>query len=88
MCDFLSIHRWGNLLTFQPPEMNEKVWFMRTSLRCRKIKEVRKVVQSLPSIAYPVGQSPLLVINKLIAGPYPIPEFVQKELEDIFEENM
>jgi hypothetical protein len=61
---------------------------MRTTLRCRKIKEVRKVVQSLSSIAYPVGQSPLLVINKLIAGPYPIPEYVQKELEDIIDENM
>ncbi len=76
------------MLIFQPPERNEKVWFMRTTLRCRKIKEVRKVVQSLSSIAYPVGQSPLLVINKLIAGPYPIPEYVQKELEDIIDENM
>ncbi|XP_046439714.1 F-box only protein 21-like [Daphnia pulex] len=37
----------------------------------------------MSSVAYPLGQSPLIVINELIAGSYPIPEYVQNELEEI-----
>ena len=81
MCDFLSFFRWGNFLSQLPN--NKGVWFERTTLRCRKAKEVQKVVQNMSSIAYPVGQSPFNVIDKLIAGPFPIPECVQNELEEM-----
>nr|CAH0107282.1 unnamed protein product [Daphnia galeata] len=75
------IERWGNFLSQLPN--NKGVWFERTTLRCRKAKEVQKVVQNMSSIAYPVGQSPINVIDKLIAGPFPIPECVQNELEEM-----
>jgi F-box protein 21 len=52
-------------------------------MRFNKAKEVQKAVQNMSSVAYPLGQSPLIVINKLIAGPYPIPECVQNELEEM-----
>jgi F-box protein 21 len=35
------------------------------------------------SLAY---QSPLIVINKLIVGSYPIPEYVQNELEELISD--
>lgn len=81
------MHRWGNFIS-QPPKETEKIWFEWTTLRCREAKEVQKIVKSMSSIAYPSGESPLIVINKLIAGPYPIPEFVQNELEEIISNNM
>ncbi len=52
-------------------------------MRLKKAKEVQKAVQNMSSVAYPLGQSPLIVINELIAGSYPIPEYVQNELEEI-----
>jgi F-box protein 21 len=54
-------------------------------MRLKKAKEVQKAVQNMSSVAYPLGQSPLIVINKLIAESYPIPisEYVQNELEEI-----
>jgi F-box protein 21 len=70
------LFRWGN-------PGNKGVWFERTTLRCKKAREVQKVVQNMSSIAYPVGQSPFNVIDKLIAGPFPIPECVQNELEEM-----
>jgi hypothetical protein len=84
MCDFLSLFRWGNFFSQLPNNANNKgVWFERTTLRCKKAREVQKVVQNMSSIAYPVGQSPFNVIDKLIAGPFPIPECVQNELEEM-----
>jgi F-box protein 21 len=52
-------------------------------MRLKKAKEVQIAVKNMSSVAYPLGQSPLIVINKLIAGSYPIPEYVQNELEEI-----
>ncbi|EFX83127.1 hypothetical protein DAPPUDRAFT_302130 [Daphnia pulex] len=52
-------------------------------MRLKKAKEVQKAVLNMSSVAYPLGQSPLIVINELIAGSYPIPEYVQNELEEI-----
>jgi hypothetical protein len=54
-------------------------------MRLKKAKEVQKAVQNMSSVAYPLGQSPLIVINELIAESYPIPipEYVQNELEEI-----
>jgi hypothetical protein len=52
-------------------------------MRLKKAKEVQEAVQNMSSVAYPLGQSPLIVINELIAGSYPIPEYVQNELEEI-----
>ncbi|XP_046636257.1 F-box only protein 21-like [Daphnia pulicaria] len=76
------IKRWGNFLS-QTPNSYENVWFEWTTMRLKKAKEVQKAVQNMSSVAYPLGQSPLIVINKLIAGSYPIPEYVQNELEEI-----
>ena len=55
-------------------------------MRLKKAKEVQKAVQTMSSVAYPLGQSPLIVINKLIAGSYPIPEYVQNELEELISD--
>ena len=52
-------------------------------MRLKKAKEVQEAVLNMSSVAYPLGQSPLIVINELIAGSYPIPEYVQNELEEI-----
>ncbi|XP_046462978.1 F-box only protein 21-like isoform X2 [Daphnia pulex] len=76
------IKRWGNFLS-QTPNSYENVWFEWTTMRSKKAKEVQKAVQNMSSVAYPLGQSPLIVINELIAGSYPIPEYVQNELEEI-----
>ncbi|XP_046442921.1 F-box only protein 21-like [Daphnia pulex] len=78
------IQRWGNFLS-QTPNCYENVWFEWTTMRLKKAKEVQKAVQNMSSVAYPLGQSPLIVINKLIAESYPIPisEYVQNELEEI-----
>ncbi|XP_046462667.1 F-box only protein 21-like [Daphnia pulex] len=76
------IQRWGNFLS-QTPNSYENVWFEWTTMRLKKAKEVQKAVQNMSSVAYPLGQSPLIVINELIAGSYPIPECVQNELEEI-----
>jgi hypothetical protein len=37
----------------------------------------------MSSVAHPLGQSPLIAINKFIAGSHPIPEYVQNKLEEI-----
>ncbi|XP_046654309.1 F-box only protein 21-like [Daphnia pulicaria] len=78
------IQRWGNFLS-QTPNGYVWSWFEWTTMRLKKAKEVQKAVQNMSSVAYPLGQSPLIVINELIAESYPIPipEYVQNELEEI-----
>ncbi len=78
------MHRWGDFLSQTPSY--ENVWFEWTIMRLKKAKEVQKAVHNMSSLAYPLGQSPLSVINKLIAGPYPIPEYVQNELEEVISD--
>ncbi|XP_046656341.1 F-box only protein 21-like [Daphnia pulicaria] len=79
------IQRWGNFLS-QTPNSYENVWFEWTTMRLKKAKEVQKAVQNMSSVAYPLGQSPLIVINELIVGSHPIPEYVQNELEEIIND--
>jgi F-box protein 21 len=79
------LHRWGNFLS-QTPNSYENVWFEWTTIRLKKAKEVQKAVLNMSSVAYPLGQSPLILINELIAGSYPIPEYVQNELEEIIDD--
>jgi hypothetical protein len=55
---------------------SNKLWRLKLTV----VKNVRETLKTLSPLCYPMEDPPLAVMDKLIVGDSPMPEFVEEEL--------
>lgn len=79
----LLLHRWSTLFPNLQGQRDGVIWLDMVVLRFKVGWNVRETLKDLSKKCYPVGQPSLSVMDNLINNEFPIPEFVEDELQEL-----